>query len=112
MTRDELRAVLPGGVNHDAAMKWIADDKTALQCCDLPKDNWCDWQPLNTNVDVFCADRKWRIKPKTLRYRVAVMRRDDGEVFLQTAYSESEEQNFAEHCRFIEWKTNTQEVEE
>jgi hypothetical protein len=53
---------------------------------------------------------KWRVKPQTLRYRVAVLDEIHGK-YLQTCYDEHVAQRCASVPHFIEWLHDWQEVE-
>ena len=109
MTKDELRSVLPGGKNHEVAMKWLNDDKAVLQ--------WRDpafQEGFQTITSTGCPNFKpileWRIKPEVLRYRVALMM-NSSRSYIYLAYTASDEMFVKASDAFVKWVSDWQEVE-
>lgn len=68
------------------------------------------WSPL-TEHPRWYEDMEYRIKPKTIRYRVALLRYDDGRVTTCNAETEVQEKSLREWHEFVRWLTDWIEVE-
>ena len=117
MTKSELRAVLPGGVHHEVAKVWAASDDAVLQCAFKGASRWDTVDKSSAiypfELSVGSGELAWRIKPKTLRYRVALF---SGSCFpgghsFGFAYSGSEAAAMALRAGFSRWVSDWQEVE-
>lgn len=106
MTREELRAVMQGGKHHEVAKAWLASDDAVLQYRDH-RGSWRDHPSLFSAP--LCEYYDFRIKPKTLRYRVALLGLTTP--YTNTADSTHQECGFAERSDFIRWLGDWQEVE-
>ena len=103
--------ILPGGRDHETAMRLLNEPGAVLQWRN-PKINnpcWSDWAPLCPTP--FREDIEWRIKPKTLRYRVGKFAFRPGNVQLCIVESEGGEDYWKDHPDFIDWIADWQEVE-
>ena len=109
MTKDEARSILPGGKWHEVAMKWVDDPAAVLQYRSPNGDGV--WR---NQSDVGCGslanDYDWRIKPQTLRYRVALMRVNKC-VFPTIVTCGNQAESLAHNPGFERWATDWQEVE-
>lgn len=70
---------------------------------------WSDYNEKISDIEPFDPDIEWRIKPKTLRYRVAAMFKQSP--FLSSVYTEEDADRVQAHGSFIEWKSDWTEVE-
>jgi hypothetical protein len=95
---------------HDAEIRAWLDGKV-VQC---ERDGPGKWLDMPTVDDFTCAPMfsrafRFRIKPQTIRYRVAMWNRDG--VKEATCCHPSRYEPFAEHPNFIRWLGDEQEVE-
>jgi len=102
MTKEGLRAVMIGGKNHEVAKAWI--DGAKVQHRAHSNDEWRN--DPNTEHCGFHSSLEYRIKPKTLRYRVALM--TNGLGFATTDYGVTAHVTCA---NFVRWLGDWQEVE-
>lgn len=68
------------------------------------------WSPLR-EYPIWYEDMKYRIKPQTIRYRVALLRYDGGRVMTCNAETEVQEKSLREWHEFVRWLTDWIEVE-
>lgn len=110
MTKDELRAVLPGGKHHEVAKAWAASDDAVLQWrLDERDTSWHDYERF-THGKAFTERAFWRIKPKTLRYRAAE-RRASSISRLHFVTNTNDENWLVQQCDFVKWLGDWVEVE-
>jgi hypothetical protein len=69
---------------------------------------WADWRHDHF-FPTFSGQYEWRVKPQTLRYRVAKMRH--GNPVLSVSFSKEDADATQKHPYFIEWLHDLQEVE-
>ena len=100
MTKAELRGVLPGGKHHEVAKAWLSDNSVVVQSR-VGINDWEEWLH-----PAFSEKHEYRIKPKTLRYRVALM--TNGLGFTTTDYGVTAHVTSA---NFVKWLGDWQEVE-
>ena len=102
--------ILPGGRDYETAMRLLNEPGAVLQwrnteCSgcwhDFQKDDGL--QPLASNLD-------WRIKPKTLRYRVALFT-DGNEHWTETTRNDGTATLWESGHLFRKWLTDWTEVE-
>ena len=110
MTKDELRAVLEGGKHHQVAQAWLASDEAVLQI-NYGSSKWDEI--INPS---FTDGYKYRIKPETLRYRVALCRFSSDRVSrlsLSTSSVNTLEamESLEQTAWFVRWLGDWQEIE-
>lgn len=87
--------------------KWADDDSMIVQFkFGHEEGKWAD-DPFPTWED--CYD--FREKPETIRYRVALMKLQDGDIFTTTADDDSDEVYKTQGAGFVKWITDWIEVE-
>ena len=101
MNKEQLRAIMLGGKHHAVAKAWAQSDDAVLQYLTMV-GGWCDKSP---STDIF-VELEYRIKPKTLRYRVALM--SNGLGFATNDYGVTAHITSA---NFVKWLGDWQEVE-
>lgn len=63
-------------------------------------------------IPAFNADNlKWRIKPETLRYRVALMKTSNGACYTRTANNDEEFNRYLDSLHYVDWISDWIEVE-
>lgn len=67
------------------------------------------WKDLNEPI--WSDENEYRIKPQTIRYRVALLRYDDGRVMTCNVETEVQEKSLREWHEFVRWLTDWIEVE-
>lgn len=95
---------------HDALVRAWLDGKT-LQYLD--GDVWIDIAGRDTAdkmPHLYRTGTDYRVKPVTVRYRVALMAHLDG-MFTMNAGSLQEEREMSKHSDFIRWLTDWAEVQ-
>jgi hypothetical protein len=106
MTKDDLRALMPGGKNHQVAMDWLASDDAVLQ---LQTHGGSDWMDISNPL--FLISDAYRIKPKTLRYRVALFQTRDKDYYIANTDDVRVCTAWGKHPEFIRFVTDWQEIE-
>jgi len=103
--------ILPGGRDHETAMRLLNEPGAVLQWRNPEINNpcWSDWMSLCPAP--FREDLEWRIKQKTRRYRVCKWRLWTGAVDLGFARDDAQEKTWEDSGGFIEWIGDWQEVE-
>ena len=104
MNRQQLRNVLPGGIHHKVASDWAASDDAEL-LIENSKHSWVD-----AFYPEFSEHANYRLKPKTLRYRVAEWRGQSGPT-LHFAKCAPDEAWLQQQPDFVKWIGDWQEVE-
>lgn len=105
MNKQQLRNVLPGGIHHKVASDWAASDDAELLVSQKGA-----WQVAV--YPTFSEDCDYRLKAKTLRYRVALFRQLNGTLYTGTANSDYIAHEWPKNSGFIEWiDKDWQEVE-
>ena len=97
--------ILPGGRDHETAMRLLNEPGAVLQWRHAGLQ-WNDYEPVYGPH--FLAHLEWRIKPKTLRYRVAIFKDHS----MSVVVDEEDHACFMRHRLFRQWSTpDWQEVE-
>jgi len=66
---------------------------------------------MKCNSPQWFEETEYRVKPPTIRYRVALLRYDDGRVTTCNAETEVQEKSLREWHEFVRWLTDWIEVE-
>ena len=115
MTKDQLRAVLEGGKHHEVLKVWLADDAAVLQYRYAAIGVWNDyWQTVELDHIM-----ELRIKPKTLRYRVALYRTTQtlfldaplNELYTTAVNTVTQMRHLETSAGFVRWLCDWQEIE-
>ena len=103
--------ILPGGRDHETAMRLLNEPGAVLQWRNPEINNpcWSDWMSLCPSP--FREDLEWRIKPKTLRYLICKWRYSNTDVNLGFAQDEQQARDWEARANFIEWIGDWAEVE-
>jgi hypothetical protein len=91
----------------------VAADGAQVQLRASDTDQWNDWKSV-VHFPSFNLYFQWRIKPPTLRYRVALMRSHspEGSYYAQSVQDRDHEVEHIEGSRyFVRWLHDWQEVE-
>lgn len=102
--------ILPGGRDHETAMRLLNEPGAVLQWRDprVSSSSWLYWCSLDSHP--FSEHLEWRIKPKTMRYRVALLKTSCN--FWTIAADNQTEAACIESLEpFSRWLTDWQEVE-
>ena len=102
--------ILPGGRDHETAMRLLNEPGAVLQWLNPEINNpcWSDWTPFCPCP--FRDDLEWRIKPKTMRYRVALLK-TSCKFWTSAADNQTEAARIESLEPFSRWLTDWQEVE-
>ena len=105
--------VLPGGKYYELARIIICEPNQELQWRKVGQA-WLTAQ----NQELFFADRdgvgdlvEWRLKPKTQRYRNALLRFNNGNSFVGVINNEETELIISGNTSFVKWLTDWIEYE-
>lgn len=102
--------ILPGGRDHETAMRALNEPDAVLQWrSTIGSGRWYDFEEADL-VKPFACDLEWRIKPKTPRYRVAKFQ-DAERAWLGMATGDTIASQWQANQDFHEWLTDWQEVE-
>jgi hypothetical protein len=93
---------------YASVIKAAADGAT-VQSRNKYSKEWSDWC-LCVFPDFNLPDYEWRVKPQTLRYRVALMKGDTG-LTTSVVNSEVVATAYEEFNMFVRWLHDWQEVE-
>lgn len=69
------------------------------------------WSPLITERPYWYEDMQYRVKPKTIRYRVALINETDNRIETTTADTDEQAKRIESWTTFIKWITDWIEVE-
>jgi hypothetical protein len=92
---------------YASVIKAAADGAT-VQSRPEGRAEWLDWN--NRFFPTFSDGYEWRVKPQTLRYRVALFLVKDG-AYTITCETKVEAASIEEDTRFLRWLHDWQEVE-
>ncbi len=99
---------------HDALVRAWLDGKTIQYLEYIEGRNvWLDIDGpgVATKMPHFYSDfEHYRIKPVVVRYRVALLRRDDGGCFTESVSSPEGERTMSSDSLFVRWITDWTEV--
>ena len=102
--------ILPGGRDHETAMRQLNEPGAVLQWrCTIGSGRWYDFEEADL-VKPFACDLEWRIKPKTMRYRVALLK-TSCKFWTSAADNQTEAARIESLEPFSRWLTDWQEVE-
>jgi len=98
----------------DVIHAW-ADGK-AIQYSSIRLDDWQDYNLIDLDSNwINNPEIKWRIKPKTLRYRVALMKGGAGNYWAKLVHTEDEVMIDVAYntyyTNYVKWLTDWVEVE-
>ena len=103
--------ILPGGRDHETAMRALNEPDAVLQWRGtIGSGRWYDFEEADL-VKPFACDLEWRIKPKTSRFLVCKWRTLTGSIDLGFARDDAHKKAWEGSRGFIEWIGDWQEVE-
>ena len=105
-----LLNVMAGGKHEALALRWENEPCAVLECkCAATSNVWVN---ADNYALPFANGFEWRIKPKTLRYRVALMRGINFGAYNTTIANTTDEIRIVESLsEFVKWVDGWQEVE-
>ena len=95
--------------HYDTIVAW-AEGKT-IQCWCIRDHYWYDWSDDGT-APLFLPDRKYRVKPETIRYRTYLLDSLIGEPYVDIVReADNKDDPREEWSQFVRWLGDWQEVE-
>jgi hypothetical protein len=95
----------------DVAIAWFNDPSINLQFKEPYDEKWTDFHPAADCIPQFHCQWSYRIKPKTLKYRVALMRRGVNAWAVIYDGQDTELDSQPDHSDFARWVGPVQEIE-